>query len=163
MKNQVGQKITLAILAEGRNSPANWVGELFENSTDAESLVVSIKEKLASFRLFYWWHHNGSYSVNCPFLLRFINQCIFVVKSILTITLCNIYHEHYNIVVMEIICSETSAGSQIQMTRLACSFAGKCSSVACHGTLKHVSACSIKMDNDAWPRAQPLGKSYDLK
>jgi len=50
MKNQVGQKVTLVILAEGHNSPANSAGELFNHSTDAESLVVSIyKEKLESF------------------------------------------------------------------------------------------------------------------
>jgi len=45
MKNQVWQKVTLAILAEGRNLPANWAGELFKHSTDAESFVVSIKKK----------------------------------------------------------------------------------------------------------------------
>jgi len=38
---QVWQKATLTILAEGHNSPANWAGELFKHSTDAESLVVS--------------------------------------------------------------------------------------------------------------------------
>jgi len=42
MKNQVGQKVTLAMLAEGWKSPANWAGELLKHSTDAESLVVSI-------------------------------------------------------------------------------------------------------------------------
>ena len=42
MKNQVEQKVTLAILAEGHNSPANWAVELFKHLADAESLVVSI-------------------------------------------------------------------------------------------------------------------------
>jgi len=42
MKNQVGQKETLAILAEGHNLPANWAEELFKHLTDAESLLVSI-------------------------------------------------------------------------------------------------------------------------
>jgi len=42
MKNQVRQKVTLAILAEAHNLPANWAGELFKHSTDAESLLVSI-------------------------------------------------------------------------------------------------------------------------
>jgi len=46
MKNQVGQRVTLVdILAEGHNSPANWPGELFKHSTDAESLVVSFKKQ----------------------------------------------------------------------------------------------------------------------
>jgi len=42
IKNQVGQKVTLAILAEGHYLPANYTGELFKHSTDAVSLVVSI-------------------------------------------------------------------------------------------------------------------------
>jgi len=42
MKNQVWQKVTLAILAEGHNSSTNWARELFKHSTDAESVVVSI-------------------------------------------------------------------------------------------------------------------------
>jgi len=41
-KNQVGKKVTLAILFEDHNSPANWAGELFKHSTEAESLAVSI-------------------------------------------------------------------------------------------------------------------------
>ena len=44
MKNQVLQKVTLAMLAEGHNSPANWAGGLFKHSTDKESLVASIKK-----------------------------------------------------------------------------------------------------------------------
>jgi len=42
MKNQVGQKVTMAILAEGHNLPANSAGELFKHSTDAKSIVVLI-------------------------------------------------------------------------------------------------------------------------
>jgi len=49
MKHQVQQKVTLAMQAQGHNSPANWAGELFKYSTDAESHVVSVwKEKLES-------------------------------------------------------------------------------------------------------------------
>jgi len=42
IKNQVRQKVTLAIVAEGHNSPAHWAGELFKHFKDVESLVVSI-------------------------------------------------------------------------------------------------------------------------
>jgi len=31
MKNEVGQKVALAILAEGHNSLTNWAGELFKH------------------------------------------------------------------------------------------------------------------------------------
>jgi len=40
MKNQVRKKVTLAILGEGHNLPANLAGEMFKHSTDAESLAI---------------------------------------------------------------------------------------------------------------------------
>jgi len=42
VKNQVPQKVTLAILAEDHNSPSNSARELFKPSNDAESLVLQI-------------------------------------------------------------------------------------------------------------------------
>ena len=40
MKIQLPQKVILAILAKGLNSPADWARELFKSSEDSESLVA---------------------------------------------------------------------------------------------------------------------------